>query len=341
MALDLDPLLASFPGAVPTGTPARRTDALLRIQQLRKEALDQPVGQTGGWKLVVREGSTVLTTVGKDLAIVGALIEALVYVHGFVGLRDGLRLLDGLVTKYWPTLHPGFENGTVDTEIRAAPLGFIASSQPITVAILRCPVAVAGSVKLDWLAHNAARESSSDPALWNHWQVTLAAMPLVRRNATAEILGDCLGLIDGLRKFCTERLAEHAVSWTRLEELLQSIRSALSAPAPGPGANQPSMPPVVDGTQPVAPPHPTTIDPTTMDANAMQTRQDAFRELRRIATFLRQTDPHSPISYLLDRAVRWSEMPLEQLLEDIVKQKDARSQLWEMLGLKKATADEE
>ena len=46
-----------------------------------------------------------------------------------------------------------------------------------------------------------------------------------------------------------------------------------------------------------------------------QNRADALRRLEALAVYFRRTEPHSPVSYLVQRAVRWGEMPLEAWLQ--------------------------
>lgn len=46
-------------------------------------------------------------------------------------------------------------------------------------------------------------------------------------------------------------------------------------------------------------------------------RDQAFQQLRQISEFFKQTEPHSPISFLLERAIRWGYMSLPELLEEM------------------------
>jgi type VI secretion system protein ImpA len=64
------------------------------------------------------------------------------------------------------------------------------------------------------------------------------------------------------------------------------------------------------------------------------TRDQAYRQLREVAEFLRRTEPHSPVAPLLDRAVKWGSMSFESLVQDVVKSEDARQQIGELLGLR-------
>jgi type VI secretion system protein ImpA len=65
-----------------------------------------------------------------------------------------------------------------------------------------------------------------------------------------------------------------------------------------------------------------------------QNRADALRRLEALAVYFRRTEPHSPVSYLVQRAVRWGEMPLEAWLQDVINDEGVLSRVRETLGLK-------
>lgn len=49
----------------------------------------------------------------------------------------------------------------------------------------------------------------------------------------------------------------------------------------------------------------------------LQNRDQAFQQLRHIADFFRDTEPHSPVSFLLERAIRWGYMSLPELIQEM------------------------
>jgi type VI secretion system protein ImpA len=63
-------------------------------------------------------------------------------------------------------------------------------------------------------------------------------------------------------------------------------------------------------------------------------RPDALRRLAGVAEFFRRTEPHSPVSYLVQRAILWGEMPLESWLQDVINNEDVLGRVRETLGLK-------
>lgn len=67
-------------------------------------------------------------------------------------------------------------------------------------------------------------------------------------------------------------------------------------------------------------------------------RNDAVRRLQAVAQYFRQAEPHSPVTYLVDRAVHWASMPLDKWLEEVIKDPAVLGQIKETLGLGAADA---
>ncbi|CAG0972874.1 hypothetical protein PLCT2_01455 [Planctomycetaceae bacterium] len=64
-------------------------------------------------------------------------------------------------------------------------------------------------------------------------------------------------------------------------------------------------------------------------------RSDAFRKLQEVANWLKRNDPHSPVAMLVQRAVAWGSMSLEQVLTELVRNNDVRDRIFDELGVKK------
>jgi type VI secretion system protein ImpA len=52
-----------------------------------------------------------------------------------------------------------------------------------------------------------------------------------------------------------------------------------------------------------------------------------------VADFFKRTEPHSPISYALEQAVRWGRMPLPELLQELIPEDAVRGQLFKLVGI--------
>jgi type VI secretion system protein ImpA len=50
--------------------------------------------------------------------------------------------------------------------------------------------------------------------------------------------------------------------------------------------------------------------------------------------FFRRTEPNSPVANLIQRAIRWADMPLDVWLREVVANDDVLSRVKETLGIK-------
>ena len=69
-------------------------------------------------------------------------------------------------------------------------------------------------------------------------------------------------------------------------------------------------------------------------AGLIADRSHAYRLLTEVAQYLRTQEPHSPTSYLLDRAISWESMTPADLMRDIVQPDGSVERYFLMLGLR-------
>src|SRR5256885_12900644 len=117
--LEFATLLEPIPGDTPTGPDLRadgspsspyyavkdaRSTARAAERQIVMDG--EETGNVPDWRPVLQRGVKAMAEKSKDLEITAYLIEALVRLHGFAGLRDGFRLARELVERYWDGLYP-------------------------------------------------------------------------------------------------------------------------------------------------------------------------------------------------------------------------------------------
>lgn len=74
------------------------------------------------------------------------------------------------------------------------------------------------------------------------------------------------------------------------------------------------------------------VDETVL-RGPIRSRAEAFESLAEVADFLARTEPHSPVSYLLRRAIRWGNLPLPELLAELLEDSQDRLRLMSLLDL--------
>jgi len=68
-------------------------------------------------------------------------------------------------------------------------------------------------------------------------------------------------------------------------------------------------------------------------AGSISSRGEAFLSLREAAEFLMRTEPHSPVPYLVMRAVSWEHLPLADLFAELLRNSNDLAAVYSLLGM--------
>jgi type VI secretion system protein ImpA len=125
-----DDLLDPITAEQPAGTDLRWTPEWDRIKEARRADDNLDSGQwakkerkVSDWPLVQELVTAALRDRSKDLQLALWLTESNIKLHGFPGLRDGLRVTRELMARYWDKgLYPTLEDGPED---RAGPFEWL------------------------------------------------------------------------------------------------------------------------------------------------------------------------------------------------------------------------
>src|SRR5690606_31723707 len=143
-----------------------------------------------------------------------------------------------------------------------------------------------------------------------------------------QALDELKKMADVLEAKCQDGGTSYAPSTTALRSVLQECldcaESFLRQLVPSAG-EQPSA----DSGQAGAG-ETTTAGSATSGAAAptgpLRSREDAFRLLLQVADYFRRSEPHSPLSYSLEQAVRWGRQPLPDLLRELISDDAVRAE---------------
>jgi type VI secretion system protein ImpA len=332
--LDFATLLSPIPGDDPSGSPVPYpTREWLEAARKEDNPDDYPPDdpereklRKADWKGIVARAQDTLTQVSKDLLVAARLTEALVRLHGFAGMRDGLRLLREMVEQCWERLQPPIEDGDLDR--RATPFHWL--DAPDTGArlpnVLRLtPLLIGKDGAYSTIAIRGV-PPFQQPANDQEVEKALQATPEEDCARVAEELTQCREELDKLTADLTQRMGEAAPGLTALRQavedcavLAQDIlrRKGAVETVGGDGSRK-------EKEQPVPAP-----------ANgAPGSRAEAYRQLEQAAALLRRLEPHSPIPYLVQRAVELGALPFPQLIKALIRDAAVLGELNRELGLK-------
>jgi len=106
---DLLDLLEDVSAETPCGICLEYDPAYLElaknIQGKPEDSFTGEKAQQPNWRDIQTQALSLLKR-SKDLQVVLYLLRALIHLEGVTGFRDGLKLLVGLVEKYWGEIHP-------------------------------------------------------------------------------------------------------------------------------------------------------------------------------------------------------------------------------------------
>jgi len=357
--IDLDALLAPISEENPGGDSLRYSGIYDEISDARRADIDIAQGEwqtelkTADYRKVVEVAVNALTTLSKDLQIAAWLGEALINLHGFAGLRDSLKLMTGLHENFWDGAFPIVEDN--DQEGRANAVSWLESNA--AKAIRDVPITAGAGLSFNnWqdakrfdIPANVASLEAEAQERWND----LRAQAERENRTTADKWK--LATAATRRAFCEEMQFTFDECRAASEELNSAIEAKYERnQMPGLSALRKALDEVGAQTKKllerkrVEEPDPadTAVEngswgdgeegnagSTGIGSGPIKGRPEALRRLEEVAAFFQKTEPHSPVSYLVQRAVKWGNMPLESWLEEVIKDENVLGQLRETLGL--------
>jgi type VI secretion system protein ImpA len=308
------------------------------------------------WGPVLQRSVPVLAKKSKDLEITAYLIEALVRLRGFPGLRDGFRLARELVERFWDKLHPMPDSDGIMT--RVAPLVGLNGGeaegtliQPITRIPLTEGSSVGPFAHTDYQRASALAQVADEQS--RQKQIARAGVSLeLFQKAVAETPPDFfVNLVADLTQ-CQEE-------FTRLTALLDekcgqdsppasNIRAALTAclDTVNATAREKLLVRAAATAAEAAPAEPGAVPQAQgngafgVPAGAIRNRDEAFSLLLKLADYFRRAEPHNPVSYALEQAVRWGRMSLPEFLSEMITEEEMRSTVFKHVGIKVTTPAE-
>lgn len=361
--IDLELLMQPISEENPAGESLQYSGLYDEIREARRA--DENLAQ-GEWQIelkvadyrqVINLAIPALEKQTKDLQIAAWLSESLVKQYGFAGLRDSLKLVIGFQENFWETVYPEIDEG--DMEGRANAIEWMDTQVSFA---LKGAVITGGDgysffdyedskrfdipENIDTLDSNdqqkyqqlQAQAEKENRVTGDRWRKAKAASRRAFYEDLAFVIEECSTEFKELNRVAEEKFDRNQTPGTsNLKKVLDDIQTLVKKLLEDKRAEEPDAADetaTTDGGSGEAETSGATNGTAKMmtTAGAIQNRQDALKRLADLAEFFRKTEPHSPISYLVQRAVKWGEMPLENWLQDVIKDETVLYQLRQTLG---------
>ncbi len=365
--INLEQIMQPVSEENPSGESLRYSGIYDEISEARRADDDVPQGdwqielKVADFPKVIELAVPALENETKDLQIAAWLSEALVNEHGFSGLRDSLKLVSGLQENFWETIFPEIDEGDMEGRANAlawmdAQTAFAAKKAAITQGegfglldfhdskIFDIPDNLdtfdsVDQTKYRELAEKAEKENR---ATAERWRKAVAVSKRAFYEELDALIEECWESYKILNLVIEEKFDPNQAP--RLGELKKSLDEIQTQTNKLLELKRSEEPDAVEETiETVENEEGETVIVQTSGLSAggaIGNRREALKRLGEVADFFRQSEPHSPVSYLVNRAVKWGNMPLESWLQDVIKDENILFQLRETLGIDGSSASD-
>lgn len=365
---NIDTLLSPISDTSPCGEDylfSADFDAIAQARTFDDPTLDQGDWETdlkeANWPFVIERSTKLLSEKTKDIRLAVWLTEALALKKGFSGLAHGYTLIARLCDQYWTHLHPQPEDD--DIEQRIGNIGWLLSRSLQLVREIPLTHAVQGHFNaLQWETANnlvqAIKRAPDDADELARGKVSMADFDAARKASSPEFYATLLADVNAsaaallqLETVLDNKLSKLAgndgPSFSAAKNAVEAIRLLVERFHREAGGKQ-----VKSETNPAK----LTTDKevnTLQHASAkgenktmvvtgeLQNRAQALAQLRQVAAFFRQTEPHSPVAYLAEKAAKSGEIPLHIWLRSVIKDDASFAHIKEMLGFEHPDSENE
>ncbi|HEU0184847.1 MAG TPA: type VI secretion system protein TssA [Blastocatellia bacterium] len=367
--IDIDSLMTPVSADNPAGAELRYIPVDAKrgiywhdeIREAARENLFEQTPKYSDWPKVVDLTTRALATLSKDWQIAAWLAEAMVKHDRFdrlAGLRDGAKLMRGLMEQYWDVFYPSIDPEDGDGPFVGRINVISALSDSLSIAVKKIPLTNnqlgLSYSYLQWhesrkfdvpddpneyndkaadLIETANREGKITSKEWRTAETStshghfLDRLELIREcRAELKLFDDAMD--DKFQRTDGGRLRRESPGVKKLTQALDEIHDLVA------GIEEKKRPPSLsvgggaDNGNGAG-----TDQGFVITAGAVSSRQEALRRLEEVANYFRVAEPHSPVAFLVQRAVKWGNMDLHGWLDDVIKDQAVLGQLRETLGL--------
>lgn len=359
--LDIEALLQPIAEDKPTGIDCREDPSPLSNYQVVKSARNAARAEernnvfSGGgqeaeehWRKVTDLAPKILREQSKDLEVLCWYVEALVRRSGFAGLRDGFKLLLGFTEQYWDHLYPMPDEDGIET--RVAPLAGLngEGAEGVLIAPIRNTLITQGSNvgPYSYWEYQQALDIQRAPDQDSR-EKKLKNLGYNVDNIEKAVAESSVAFFVNIRDDLTEAVDTYRQLSRKLDELcgtyespptsniINVLEECLGAVTHLGKDKFPVADATVDESEEETPAGDTAQPGAARAAKGpIASREQAFKQLLEISDYFRKAEPHSPVSYILQKAVKWGNMPLFELMQELIEDKNALENYRKLTGVK-------
>lgn len=343
LSVNMAELTRPISDLLPSGESLRRSAQYDKIKEARRS--EDPNLSQGVWVTDVKRADwleaerlclDILRNKSKDLRVASWLTEAWLNRYDLEGVTEGLRVIDGLVNRFWDTAYPPIdEDGDLDG--RLAPIAWI--NDKLTVQLKKTVLTEPQTQEpqlLSWLDWERAsmydRQNRKPPegeASTAEFMSCVLLTPVAFYRTREKEISDLIAACNALEASLDKRCGQPTAALWQFKEMAQQLHGFITKALDQKGEDEPE---VEEGEDvPAA----TDDDPGERGVRwgAIRNRAEAYQRLAEAAQYLIAKEPHSPVPHLIMRAVSWGNMSFGELVQELVSDQRDVGQIFQLLGM--------
>lgn len=309
------------------------------------------------WVFVSDMSSKLLIEKTKDIRLLTWLSEAWANLYGYKGIWQGLELSHCMLDQYWSTIHPQIDDGDLDQ--RLGLLQGLVNQLPILikkVSVINNQPYYSLFDYENFLHHQNNRlkhaDDSESSEIVNELEQFDQAMLNTSKSFQFQNYQDFTQIIvkwENLKQILDQLMQLDAPSFANVNAQLEHINKTLhkiyKADAFDHQNNATNQITTTNDLAPAAPLHESSESVaqimTTQSHHSfqpspqshLQNREQAMKVLQEIVDYFQANEPHSPVSYMLQKTIKWSQMPLHEWLAQVIKNENPLESIQDLLGV--------
>ena len=370
MSLEIEPLLSPISSDQPCGQDLSFSNEFHAIKIAKTQ--DDPLLDQGDWvaepkqadwHFVEQKSIELLTGKSKDLRLMGWLLEAWSNLYGFEGTAKALELMHRTLNKYWTQLHPEIEEEDLDQR-----LGLLQGSINHLIPLIK-QVAIVNVPAFSLSDYDALLrqknhllkqvESYTDDAnssqILEQFEQSLFNTSKSFQYQNYQHFSAILAEWSILKNVLDTLMGLDAPSFAAIDTQLENIHTSLkklyktdvfTQPVRATQTSESSAAATITTQALSFTQHKeqeidmNTVHPSkgfqVQPQNHLANREQAMRVLQEISDYFQANEPHSPVSYMLQKTIKWSQMPLHEWLNQVIKNENPLHNVQELLGVPQA-----
>jgi len=323
----LERILTPISVANPVGEDLRYDIIYDIIKKAREE--DDPNLTEGIWKTELKKADwnqvkktciEALEIRSKDLQIAIWLLESLLRLDGFAGVKSGLDVLNNLCEEFWDKAYPKIDDDEDgDMEFRLSPFNWM--NEKLSLSLKFIPITAPPKSEDSRPCHLADMEKAKSPEAAEAKAVFDKSAALTPESFYARLYENIdfsLKSLKELNDFLDEKCKKESPSLKQFRDRLEEAQRFAKDKFSQEKKEEPEPPPseiVVNEPGPKKKPTWTEriIGKKDMD------RDEAYKRLSELANYLDKNEPHSPVPYFLKQFVLLKDKKLPDMHQELIK----------------------